>query len=122
MKNSISKTLIGTAVVKALAIALLFFATAHNAHAQNSQYIYCLLSDNMNSTVYFSNVFPGDYSQEIGYSVAFTNFVHGHFSNVIGVANCFLGDNPSAARSEEDGIRSTDRRIYKQIVETQWSY
>lgn len=122
MKNSIIKRIAGTVVVKAVVVALLFMATAHNASAQNTQYIYCELQDNIHSTVYFSGVFAGDYSQQLGYSVAFTNFVHGNFPNVIGTASCFFGNNPSVARSDEDSMRSTRRISYRQLVNTEWVY
>ena len=122
MKNSTIKKIVGTVIVKAFVFALLLMATAHNASAQSTQYIYCELQDNIHSTAYFSGVFAGDYSQQIGYSVAFTNFVHGHFNNVIGVASCFFGNDPSAARSQEDGMRSNTRMVYRQTVDTQWAY
>jgi hypothetical protein len=122
MKNSIVKKIVGTVAVKALAFALLFIVTTHNASAQTTQYIYCELNDGTHSTAYFSGVFAGDYSQQMGYSVAFTNFVHGHFPNVIGTASCFFGNNPSAARSDEDGMRSSARMVYRQLVDTQWVY
>lgn len=96
MKNSVVKKVVGTVVVKAFAFALLFMATAHNASAQNAQYIYCALQDNIHSTAYFSDVFAGDYSQQLGYSVAFTNFVHGNYPNAIGVASCFLAMIPAS--------------------------
>lgn len=122
MKNSIIKRIIGTVVLKAVVAALLFMVTTHNASAQNTQYIYCELLDNIHSTAYFSGIFAGDYSQQLGYSVAFTNFVHGNFPNVIGVASCFFGSDPSSARSGEDGMRSNARMVYGRIVDTQWAY
>ena len=122
MKNSVIKKIVGTVVIKGFVFALLFMATAHNASAQNTQYIYCELQDNMHSTVYFSDIFAGDYSQQLGYSVAFTNFVHGNFPNVIGVAGCFFGNDLSSARSDEDSMRSTRRISYRQLVNTQWVY
>jgi|HubBroStandDraft_4_1064222.scaffolds.fasta_scaffold486598_1 hypothetical protein len=122
MKNSVVKKVVGTVVVKAFAFGLLFMATAHNASAQNAQYIYCALQDNIHSTAYFSDVFAGDYSQQLGYSVAFTNFVHGNYPNVIGVASCFFGNDSSVARSGEDGMRSNARMVYRQLVNTQWVY
>jgi hypothetical protein len=122
MKNSTIKKIAGTATVKAFVFALFLMATAHNASAQNTQYIYCELQDNIQSTAYFSGVFAGDYSQQLGYSVAFTNFVHGNFPNVIGVASCFFGSDPGSARSGEDGMRSNARMVYGRIVDTQWAY
>jgi len=121
MKNSI-RTKLGTFAV-AMVLAITITAAAPSAHAQNSQqFIYCTLRDSVHSTVYYSDVFAGDYSQQLGYSVAFTNYVHGQFSNVIGVANCFFESDPSRARSAEDGWRSTDRGIYRQLVNTPWTY
>lgn len=122
MKNSIIKKIVGTVAVKAFALALLFFATTHNASAQDSQYIYCELNDAPHSAAYFSGVFAGDYSQQMGYSVAFTNFVHGQFPGVIGTASCFFDNNPSGARSDEDGMRSSARMVYGQLYDTQWTY
>ena len=123
MKNSIIKRITGTVVVKAVVVALLFMATAHNASAQNTDYIYCELQDNTHSTVYFSGVFAGNYYfQSTGYSVAFTNVVHGNFPNVIGTASCFFGNDLSSARSGEDSMRSTTRISYRQLVNTEWVY
>ncbi len=98
--------------------------TVPNSQAQNSQdYIYCTLRDNWHSTVYYGDVFVGDYfSQSLGYSNAFTNYVHGQFPNVIGVASRFYEQDPSRARSAEDGWRSGDRGIYRQLIDTRWTY
>jgi hypothetical protein len=72
----------------AITLAITITTTASKAHAQDSpQYIYYTLRDSMHSTAYFSDAFPGDYSEATGCSVAFTNYVHGQFSNVIGVAS-----------------------------------
>jgi hypothetical protein len=122
MKNSIL-TKLGTLSI-AMTLAVIITGVAPTAHAQDSQqqYIYCTLRDGMHSTVYYSDVFAGDYGQQIGYSVAFTNFVHGQFPNVIGVASCLFELGQSQARSAEDGWRSNDRRIYRQLVDTRWSY
>jgi hypothetical protein len=122
MKTSILAKLGSTAVAAILAITLLATAAAPNAYAQDSNYIYCTLRDSSNSVVYYSDVFVGDYSQQLRYSVAFTNYVHGQFSNVIGTASCFFGGSSGEARSNEDGVRSIDRRIYRQLVDTRWSY
>ena len=122
MKNSILTKLVKLAI--AMTLAILITSVAPTAHAQDSQqqYIYCTLRDNMHSTVYYSEVFAGDYyGQSNEYSVAFTNFVHGQFSNVIGVASCLWENGQSRARSAEDGWRSTDRGIYRQLVNTQWT-
>ncbi len=80
-------------------------------HGQDSQqqYIYCTLRDGVHSSVYYNDVFAGNYIQQIGYSVAFTNFVRGQLANVIGVANCFFGLGQGRARSADDGWRSNGR-------------
>lgn len=121
MKKSIVVKLSMFAVAIALAIAIP--GSAPKAHAQDSQlYFYCTVKDGVHSTAFYSDVFPGDSSQRVGYEVAFTNYVHGHFSNVIGVASCFSAWGPSQARSAEDGWRSTDSGIYGRLVDTRWTY
>jgi hypothetical protein len=122
MKNSILNTLATLAV--ALTMAISITGASPNAQAQNSQdYVYCTLRDGMHSVVYYSDVFAGDYYfQSVAYSNAFTNYVHGQFSNVIGVASCLRESDPSRARSAEDGWRSSDRGIYRQLVDTRWTY
>ena len=111
-------------LMTALAFVGLFLmsGTANTARADDHDYIYCVLTDGIHSTVYFSNVFLGDYSRNLKYENAFTNFVHGHYSDVIGAASCFFKDSAGDARSEEDGTRSTDRGIYKQLIDTGWTY
>lgn len=107
----------------AVFIGLAAFAISAPALAQNDDdYIHCLLSDGTHDTVYFSGVFLGDYSHKERYEVAFSRYVHAEYPDVIGTGSCFFEDNPSAARSEQDGMKASKRRVYDNIISTGWTY
>jgi hypothetical protein len=87
-----------------------------------ADYIWCNLSDGSNSKSYYSQVFAGDYSKSIGIQVAFTNYVHANYDKVIGTAGCRFNRDEASAKSDRDSSKGTDRRIYKEVIQTDWTY
>ena len=87
-----------------------------------SDYIYCILTDSIHSTEYFSGVFQGDFSLNVRSENAFWNYVHGNYSGVIGGALCFFRKSAPEARDEENAYKARGRGIYNNLIDTGWSY
>jgi hypothetical protein len=107
-----------------LATCVVFVAGSNHPVQASSDddYIYCSLQDNTHSTVYFSDVFAGNYSNSLAYQNAFHDNVHGNYSNVIGTASCFFEKDSHAAKAKKDNMKASERNIYEHIIETGWSY
>jgi len=89
---------------------------------QDSDHIWCVLQDNTHDTAYVSEVFAGEYSNFLGYQNAFFDYVHAHYDNVIGMAKCGFERGRSEARASRDRDEAGFRRVYKRVLETNWTY
>lgn len=88
----------------------------------DTQYIYCELTDDSHSKRnFFSAVFKGDYSNNLGYQNDFTAFVQGHYSGVIGVASCLFENDENEANRKQNQSRGTWRNMNREVIDTNWS-
>ncbi len=106
----------------AVAVILVALFLPENVRAGDDDYIWCSLTDSVHSTKYFSGVFLGDYSHSVRYENAFHDYVHATYDNVIGTANCFFERDPKASRAEKTSFMARARGIYKNMIDTDWTY
>jgi hypothetical protein len=107
-----------------LPLVLLLTASTYKPaiRAADPDFIFCDLSDGIHKVDYYSDVFPGDYSLSTRYSNAFTDHVHGKYSDVKGVASCFFTKDVHESRAKEDKMRSNTRMVNFRVVDTGWTY
>jgi hypothetical protein len=103
--------------------AFLLTCFALPAQSYAADYIWCQLrnEDSNNKTVYYSEVFPGNYLDHLTMQNAFTAYVHGNYDKVIGIADCLFKSDQSSARTERDSSKATERTIGRSITQTNWT-
>jgi hypothetical protein len=86
-----------------------------------AEYIYCSLTDTAHNTVYFSDVFQGDYGQSATIGRAFSDNVKGSYGTC-GFVACLFENNPHDSKAKLGALRATDRSAYGKVVDTHWTY
>lgn len=87
-----------------------------------SNYVYCVLIDNVHSAIYFSNIFPGYPAKNSFYRDAFHDYIQTVAPRVYGYPECSYADSILAARRKKDNMASHIRGAYRNFLETGWSY
>jgi len=88
----------------------------------DSDYLYCRITDTANSTVYFSNVILGDFSQQNRFATAFDDWVHGKYTESKGNATCSSTKDFWQTRNKEDLDRVAADKTFKTREDTGWHY
>ena len=101
-------------------ILLTCFALPARGYA--TDYIWCELLDSSHSASYLSEVFAGDFSKQIAIGNAFTAYVDGNYGPTSSVGRCQFSDDLSTAKSNRDSAKATSRRIFKSVIQTNWTY
>jgi hypothetical protein len=86
-----------------------------------SNYVFCVLKDNVDSVVYFSDVFPGDSSRNDRYVDTFHDYLHKIAPRIYGTPECFYTEGTYTARQRKDTMVDHYRKAYRELTDTGWT-
>jgi hypothetical protein len=85
-------------------------------------YAYCVLIDNVRSTLYFSNSFPVKALPKATYVDAFHEYLHKNYPRIYGTPECNYTDSIFSSQRSKENMESHFRGAYRSLIETNWIY
>jgi hypothetical protein len=87
-----------------------------------TSYGFCVLVDNVRSTVYFSSIFTSNPTTAPQHVDAFHNFLHKSYPRIYGTPTCGYADGIFTAQRQKAGMQERYGRAYRSVIETGWKY
>jgi len=92
------------------------------ANTQNTDWIFCMVTDDLNSSVYFSDVFHGNYDNLEAYQTHFREYIITKYSQEPNETTyCGFESKKDETLAEFNTELDDSKSIYKNVVVTSWT-
>jgi len=117
-----TKELLIMTKVKYLLTSTLFISLSSIASSQNTDWIFCMVTDDLNSSVYFTDVFHGNYDLLETYQTHFRDHVINKYSKEPNESTyCGFESEKGETIAEYNTELDDSKSIYKNVIVTSWT-
>jgi|GEM_PF-2031745 len=108
-------------IIRVIILLFLPLALASNAEDVKTDWIFCTVTDDYHSTVYFTEIFHGNYDQLERYEQEFLQHIVEKYGDDIDEDTSCSFEGEKAATDSEYLVQVADsKEFYKNVVATNW--